>query len=318
MRIGMLVTVMALVLACDGNHHAGPEPLVEIRLAANSGDGQTGTVGQALPERLRVLVTEDGRPAPGTVITWSAPSGGTVTASGPTGQDGIAEADWMLGGTAGVQAAKASVPDAAGSPLTFIATAEAGPAARLVRLGGFEPEGGIGYVLVAGALATQVRDAFGNPIPGVPVEWSVDSGDATVQPESAVSDDQGIVRATVKLGSATGGRSRIRASSDGLEGSPVEFVATARLYVFVEDNDFGPAEVTVKAGTAVTWYWADAFGAHNIVPDVLEPTRSGDPVVVATKYYSYTFETPGDYRYYCQMHGMPGGHGMSGVVHVTP
>jgi plastocyanin len=316
MKIGILVTVMALVLACDGDHHAGPEPLVEIRRATNSGDGQTGTVGQALPERLRVLVTENGRPAPGIVITWSAPSGGTVIASGPTGQDGIAEADWTLGGTAGVQAAKASVPDAAGSPLTFIATAEAGPAARLVRVSGFAPEGSIGSVLVD-ALATQARDAFGNPIPGVPVQWSVDSGDATVEPASAVSDDQGIVRATVKLASAPG-RSRIGARSDGLEGSPAEFVVTARLYVFVEDNYFGPAELTVKAGTTVTWYWADAFGAHNIVPDVLEPTRSGDPVVVATMSYSYTFETPGDYRYYCQMHGMPGGHGMSGVVHVTP
>ena len=315
MRIGMLVSVMAL-LACDGHHDPEPEPLVEIRRATNSGDGQTGTVGLALPERLRVLVTENGRPAPGTVITWSAPNGGTVIASGPTAQDGIAEADWTLGGTAGAQAAKASVPDATGSPLTFIATAEAGPAVRLVRVSGFDPFGSITAVLVD-ALAIRVSDAFGNPIPGVPVEWSVDSGDATVQPASALSDDQGIVRATVKLGSATGS-SRIRASSDGLEGSPVEFAATARLYVYVEDNYFGPAELTVKAGTTVTWYWADAFLAHNVVPDVLEPTRSGDPVAAATKYYSYTFETPGDYRYYCQMHGMPGGHGMSGVVHVTP
>jgi plastocyanin len=316
MRIGMLVTVTVLVLACDENHDAGPGPLVgiEIRGATNSGDGQIGTVGQALPERLRVLVTENGRPSPGTVITWSAPDGGTVTASGPTGQDGVAEADWTLGHFAGVQAAKASVPDAVGSPLTFSATAQAGPAARLVRFGPAAPEGRLGVRL---ALEAKVRDEFGNPTPGVAVQWSVDSGDATVQPASSVTNDEGMSRTTVKLGTTTG-PSVIRASSDGLDGSPARFVVTARVYVLVEDNQFTPAELTVPAGTTVTWSWLDAFLPHNVVPDELEPTRSGDPVASLSRQYSFTFETPGDYRYYCQMHGTPGGHGMSGVVHVTP
>ncbi len=33
--------------------------------------------------------------------------------------------------------------------------------------------------------------------------------------------------------------------------------------------------------------------------------------------FSYTFEQPGEYPYYCALHGAPGGVGMAGTVTVT-
>jgi plastocyanin len=123
-------------------------------------------------------------------------------------------------------------------------------------------------------------------------------------------------RTTVTTGGSTG-PSTIIASSEGLEGSPIPFFATARLYVFVEDNFFSPADLSVTAGTTVTWNWADAFAPHNVAPDATQPARSGDPVT-APHQYSFTFDTPGTYRYYCEVHGGPNGTGMSGIIEVTP
>jgi plastocyanin len=36
------------------------------------------------------------------------------------------------------------------------------------------------------------------------------------------------------------------------------------------------------------------------------------------QYYSYKFDKPGKYPYYCTFHGGKGGHNMAGVVNVTP
>lgn len=86
----------------------------------------------------------------------------------------------------------------------------------------------------------------------------------------------------------------------------------------MEDNFFSPANLTVPAGTAVTWNWT-GMGPHNVVPDGSEPARSGDPAVGQAWYqYTVAFDTPGVYRYYCELHGGPDGAGMSGVIQVTP
>jgi plastocyanin len=314
-KSALLGAAAALALACEDS--SPPRDAVEIVRATNSGDGQTGTVGHALPARLRVLVTDGGRPSEGAAVAWSTTGGGKLSAAGPTGADGIAEADWTLGSAAGEQTAQATVADAAGSPLAFSATAQPGPAAQLLRIGPGAYEAGVHSS--PEELQVQVRDELGNAIAGVTVDWAVESGDASVQPASAVTGDDGNSRAAVTLGASTG-PSVITATAEGLQGSPVQFVVTARLYVFVEDNYFSPDELTVTAGTTVTWYWAEPFRAHNVVPDQLEPTRSGDPVYAGTGHdeYSFTFETPGTYRYYCQNHGLPGGGGMSGIIHVTP
>jgi plastocyanin len=52
---------------------------------------------------------------------------------------------------------------------------------------------------------------------------------------------------------------------------------------------------------------------HNVVPDGTEPASSGAPRNGPAT-YQYTFNTPGTYRYYCSVHGGPGGVSMSGTI----
>ena len=105
----------------DGNEPAG---LAAAR-AQPSGDGQTAAPGAALLAPVRVRVTGDGQPEAGVTVTWAAAGAGASIAppTGATGADGVAEAAWTLPGTAGPATATATVADAAGSPVTFTATA---------------------------------------------------------------------------------------------------------------------------------------------------------------------------------------------------
>src|SRR5437867_4118480 len=102
--------------------------------AVNSGDGQTGTPGTALANPLRVIVTLTGSPQAGVTVAWAAADAGALMtpASSVTNASGIASAQWTLGGATGTQHATAAVSGAAGSPVTFTATASAPPAGDTV------------------------------------------------------------------------------------------------------------------------------------------------------------------------------------------
>lgn len=108
---------------------------------------------------------------------------------------------------------------------------------------------------------------------------------------------------------------------------------------------FDPLVVQVSPGATVKWVWSDDLlvvvpGAveipipHNVVS--VDTDENGDPlfqnpatgvdeegnptnVVYAPTEYSYTFEKPGNYLYYCTPHGGPDSNlaGMRGVVKVA-
>jgi plastocyanin len=107
---------------------AGEPPLVIEEAPSNSGDGQTGAVGEPLPSQLRILITRASEPQSGVAVAWATPDGGTLTPpNSATGADGIAATSWTLGPDPGLQTATASAADADGSPVTFTATAEGEP-----------------------------------------------------------------------------------------------------------------------------------------------------------------------------------------------
>jgi plastocyanin len=85
--------------------------------------------------------------------------------------------------------------------------------------------------------------------------------------------------------------------------------------VAVTSNVFTPATVTVTQGEMVTWN--NTAGVHNVKFDdgsyTMPPSATAAPWTV-----SRTFNNVGSFRYYCQLHGGPGGVGMSGIVNVTP
>jgi len=72
---------------------------------------------------------------------------------------------------------------------------------------------------------------------------------------------------------------------------------------------YGPAEITIKPGTQVTWI------NHDQIPHTVTSKDKGG--VLASQAldtddrYSYTFTKVGDYAYYCTVHPF-----MTGMVHV--
>jgi amicyanin len=60
---------------------------------------------------------------------------------------------------------------------------------------------------------------------------------------------------------------------------------------------FGPQEVKVKAGSTVTWTNED-----DIPHTVVSPNAFRSKVMDTDGTYSFTFTTPGTYKYFCSLH----------------
>ena len=305
-----------------GDNGGTPPSTTAIAKASNSGDGQTGQVGQALGAPLQVVVTDGGAPAAGATVTWSttAAAGSMTPTSTPTDANGIASSSWSLGTVAGPQSAQATLSGASGSPITFTATAAAGEPTTLAEAGGNNQTGQINTALAP--VQAKVTDEFGNAVAGVDVAWSA-SG-ATVAAPIVPSDGSGISAATVTLGGTAGPITITAAANDltgaALSGSPLTFSATATeqpppstdANVAVINNSFSPASLTISAGTTVVWTWNSSAQNHNVAPAASEPARSGNPVN-GPHTYQYTFNTPGTFVYFCEVHGTATG-GMRGTI----
>jgi plastocyanin len=296
-------------------------PTVSIaRAPSGSGNGQSGTVGQALADPLRVIVTVDGAPQAGTAVTWSAGSGGAIApASATTDGSGIAAGSWTLGHTAGAQSATATLAGATGSPVSFGSTATAGAATSMSAAQGGGQTGATGSAL-ATALQVQVVDQFGNPVSGVTVSWAVTSGGGSVAPATSVSNASGIASATQTL-PATAGVAVVTATAAGLPSPTFSNTAvdvTGTSTVQLMNSQFQPSTLTVSAGTAVTFQWNDGAVQHTIFPEPPATIPSNPTPAAAPHSYVVTFTTPGTYRYYCSIHGDAGTGGiptgMSGTI----
>jgi len=75
---------------------------------------------------------------------------------------------------------------------------------------------------------------------------------------------------------------------------------------------FSPSQLTIAVGDTVRW--TNAGGVHNAVADG-GAFSSGAPASNAWV-YSFTFQNAGAFPYYCEVHGAPGGAGMSGTINV--
>jgi amicyanin len=60
---------------------------------------------------------------------------------------------------------------------------------------------------------------------------------------------------------------------------------------------FGPQELKVKAGTTVTWTNED-----DIPHTVVSPNNFRSKALYTDGTYSFTFTTPGTYKYFCSLH----------------
>ncbi len=310
------------LLSCGGGDASqGPGSTLTIaRAPSASGEGQTGTVGQALTNPLRVIVTLDGAPQAGTAVTWSAAAGGAVApASATTDASGVASGTWTLGHATGAQSAQATLSGATGSPVPFSATASAGAAASMSATGGAGQTGSLGSTLVT-PLQVRVVDQFGNGVSGVTVSWAVTSGGGSVSPATSASDVQGFATSIQTL-PATAGTATVTATASGLPDATFTNTAvtsTGTATVQLMNSQFQPSTLTVAAGTTVTFEWNDGATQHTLFPEAPATIPSDPTPAVAPHTYSVTFTSPGTYRYYCSIHGGPGTGGiptgMSGAI----
>jgi plastocyanin len=234
------VLVAGWLVGCsgDGDNGSGPAPTaLAAAQASASGDGQTGAAGHDLASPLQIVVTRDGAPAQGAVVTWSATgTGASMTPQVDTADaSGISSSIWHLGSELGARTSQADVAGGAdGSPVAFSATATGD---------------------------TPTPPPLPLPPPPPPAN-----------------------EVTIQLLTSGG-------------------------------NRFEPANVTIAAGTTVTWSWVGGF--HNVNSASSAFPSSGDPVS-APHTYSHTFSTPGTYKYFCSVHGSAASDGsvsgMSGTI----
>jgi plastocyanin len=202
----------------------------------------------------------------------------------------------------------------------------AAPAPPVMAIAKADPQSGDQQVGIAGRSLGQplrvVVTRDGVPAPGVPVFWRTTEGALT--PDSAVTDASGISSARWRL-LLLFAQQAATASLDSIGPPGVIFTAIATpnpgapntILVGLDGNRFQPADLIVSAGQTVNWYWPAGSANHNVVPDDNDsPPKSGAPATYP-KFHSYQFTVPGVYRYYCEVHGGPGGAGMSGTITVV-
>jgi hypothetical protein len=92
---------------------------------------------------------------------------------------------------------------------------------------------------------------------------------------------------------------------------------SGKVPVEVGDNYFKPIDVTVTAGSKVTWTNKGKI-LHSVKADKGKPFAP--KTLAVKKKYTVTFKKPGTYGYYCTFHGAPGSgqHGTITVVAATP
>lgn len=79
--------------------------------------------------------------------------------------------------------------------------------------------------------------------------------------------------------------------------------------VQVLDFAFEPEAIVINPGDTVTWVRMEGF--HNVQAD---DGSWGNEASSSWTTFSHTFTEPGIVPYHCQVHGGPGGQGMSGWI----
>lgn len=192
-----------------------------------SGDAQTANAGTAVATPLRAGVRDRlGGPIAGVTLTFTAiAGGGSVTASSAvTGADGNATVGWTLGTEAGTAQRVRVIAVGVGN-VEFTADATTGPPATATATAG-NGQTTVPGTPVAVAPRVMVRDAFGNPVQGATVQFTVTSGGGSVTNATRTTVGGAAEVGSWTLGAAIG-TNTLTASFPGTAVPPVVFTATA-------------------------------------------------------------------------------------------
>lgn len=243
------------------------------KLEAAGTPSQLGVVGEQSPGPIQVRVLDAyGNPVPGATVQFEATTAGSVLNPELATADaaGLAATSWTLGSVAGPQVVRAFLPNS--TTLEIPVTAIPGPP-ETIKTNGATTPASAGSTVRATVV---VQDRAGNPVPDVPVAWSVASGKARVLTPVSDTSASGIAETEVATAPAVELSSivaRLASRSDLSVTIPVASVAGP------------PSSIEIKTGDRQT---AQAGSAVRLRPTVLVADANGNPVAGAVVTFAIT------------------------------
>lgn len=213
-------------------------------LRYESGDNQSGVVGNFLPQPLVMSVLDSSNAkVPGQKVKFEVTAGGgklegdVALKEVTTDTSGRASIKYKLGTQPVENKVAATItPALPGSPRVFKATAQAAAPDRLVKFSGDSAKGVVGNPMPAPFVA-RITDQFGNGVAGLEVIFRVVAGGGNLngqQRDTVKTNAEGKAAITLTLGSSTNGapfnnvvEARAFNGSLELKNSPARFYATA-------------------------------------------------------------------------------------------
>jgi plastocyanin len=142
---------------------------------------------------------------------------------------------------------------------------------------------GLLIVLMAGLSACATSAAGGQPTQAPATAPPTQAATATAAPTEAAT----ATAAPTEAATATA--------------APAE--AGGQVQVVMRNIAYMPQEITVPPGTTVVWTNEDAF-QHTVTSGTRgDPSGLFDQSLAAGASFSFTFDEPGTYNYYCRIHG---------------
>jgi len=188
-----------------------------------------------------------------------------------------------------------------------------GPATQLLKNGGDAQAWYFNNPLPA-VMSVKALDASNCAVPGVVVNWTVASGGGGVSPAQSTTNASGVASTTDSVGSSTPQSVHATPAINTLP--TVTFSATAAApptsgAVNVKDNFFQPNDLTVQAGSTVTWTWAGVT-SHTLTFTSGPPPLPAESPAQMSGSRAIAFTAVGTYSYHCTIHS-----GMDGTLHVV-
>lgn len=221
------VLVVALLAASTAVCSEAPKPPTTLSASSVTAQNAIVNTNVAAPPRVKVA-DEDGNGVPNVAVLFSVTVGyGTADgATQLTNADGEATAGaWTLGTEVGTNRMIASVEGLMGSPVTFEATGTHGAATAISVYAG-NIQRAVTGTPVSVRPAIKVVDAFGNPVPGLTVSFTVASGGGSITGASGVTDGSGVATVGTWILGEVGGNTLV-ATVVGSPALTVTIVATA-------------------------------------------------------------------------------------------
>lgn len=205
-----LICSAAALSAC-GDNSVTTSPTRVPQVVAGGNASQSVTVGGTSQTITAHVTDQFGFSIPGTTVNFTANNGAVLSkASGVSDANGLVTTTVSVGTTTSVDTVTATIASST-TPAYFVVTVAPSAPATIAVTAGNNQSAAAGSTLPV-QLTVQVKDQYGNLIPGQAVDWSA-TGGALAFPQTTTSDT-GFARNTLIL-PATKGNVSVTAATHG-------------------------------------------------------------------------------------------------------